>query len=257
MPLIEINCAAIPENLVEAELFGYERGAFTDARQSKPGLFQAANRGVLFLDEVGSLPRPVQAKLLTAIEQREVRRLGGTRTEPVDVWIFSATNEDLSAGVARHEFRLDLYHRISAVTLHMPPLRARGRDVIALARHYLERVSTDYGLAPRRLTADAEDALLAHDWPGNVRELANLMERAVLLAGHRGDCRRAPGAPAAARAAASHRRALGRSDMDARPSWRRSRPPSGISRAAARLGVPAHPARIERLGLRPGRRRRT
>jgi transcriptional regulator of aromatic amino acid metabolism len=138
MPLIEVNCAAIPENLVEAELFGFERGAFTDA---KPGLFQAAHRGVLFLDEVRSLPPAIQAKLLTAPEQREVRRLDSTRSEPVDVWIFSATNEDLSANVARGAFRLDLYHRISTVKLQMPPLRARGRDVITLANHFLERLA--------------------------------------------------------------------------------------------------------------------
>jgi sigma54-dependent transcription regulator len=154
MPLIEVNCAAIPENLVEAELFGFERGAFTDARQAKPGLFQAAHRGVLFLDEVGSLPPAIQAKLLTALEQREVRRLGSTRSEPVDVWIFSATNEDLSANVARGAFRLDLYHRISTVKLQMPPLLERGRDVITLAGHFLKRAYADYALTPssRRAT---------------------------------------------------------------------------------------------------------
>ena len=181
MPLIEVNCAAIPENLVEAELFGFERGAFTDARQAKPGLFQAAHRGVLFLDEVGSLPPAIQAKLLTALEQREVRRLGSTRTEPVDVWIFSATNEDLSANVARGAFRLDLYHRISTVKLQMPPLRERGRDVITLAGHFLKRAYADYALTPKKLTAAAQEALLAHPWAGNIRELANLMERVVLL----------------------------------------------------------------------------
>ena len=181
-PLIEVNFAAIPESLVEAELFGYERGAFTDARQSRPGLFQSAHGGFLFLDEVDSLPLATQAKLLTAIEQREVRRLGGTRAEPVDAWIVSATNTRLDAAVARREFRLDLYHRISAVVIEVPPLRARARDVLALAAAFLDCSCAEYGLAPKRLSEPAEAALLAHPWPGNVRELRNAIERAVLLA---------------------------------------------------------------------------
>src|SRR5262249_16609974 len=126
-PLVEVNCAAIPENLIESELFGFERGAFTDARQSNPGLFQTAHGGLLFLDEVGTLPLAAQAKLLTALEQRQVRRLGSTRPEPVDAWIVSATNADLVAAANRREFRLDLYHRLSAVTINVPPLRERGR----------------------------------------------------------------------------------------------------------------------------------
>ena len=257
MPLVEINCAAIPENLVEAELFGFERGAFTDARQAKPGLFQAAHRGVLFLDEIGTLPLPVQAKLLTALERREVRRLGSTRTEPVDTWIVSATNENLQERVDRREFRLDLYHRISTVTLRMPALRERGRDVLVLARHFLERISADYALAPRRLTHEAEEALLAHAWPGNVRELINLLERAVLLAdsdeiGPEGlelapppSRRREAAGPAVAPGADSDPETL-LSVLEA-TGW-------NLSRAAARLGVPRNTLRyrIERLGLRPG-----
>jgi predicted ATPase len=180
-PWVEVNCAAIPENLVESELFGVERGAFTDARQSKPGLFQAAHRGVLFLDEIGTLSLAVQAKLLTALEQRQVRRLGSTRPEPVDVWIISATNEDLPAAVEQKRFRADLYHRMAAVTLRLPPLRDRGDDVLMLAEHYLARACDDYGLPRRRIGGDAKEALLAHAWPGNVRELANLMERVSLL----------------------------------------------------------------------------
>src|SRR5262245_60267141 len=129
-PLVEVNCAAIPDTLVEAELFGYERGAFTDARQPKPGLFQAAHGGVLFLDEIGMLPLSAQAKLLTALDRRQVRRLGGTRPEATDVWVISATNEDLSEAMAQGRFRTDLYHRISSVILRLPPLRERGRDIL-------------------------------------------------------------------------------------------------------------------------------
>jgi transcriptional regulator with AAA-type ATPase domain/predicted ATPase len=254
MPLVEINCAAIPDHLVEAELFGFERGAFTDARQSKPGLFQSAHRGVLFLDEVGSLSIAAQAKLLTAIEQREVRRLGSTRAEPVDIWIVSATNEDLEAGAAQGRFRLDLYHRIATVAFSMPPLRERGRDVLLLARHFLDRFSADYGLPPRRLTESAEASLLAHPWPGNVRELANLMERAVLLADSDEIAPESLGlAPAPdrrleARATAPDpavERATLQAALDA-TEW-------NLSRAAGRLGMPRNTLRyrIERLGLRP------
>ena len=148
-PFIDVNCAAIPERLLEAELFGYEKGAFTDARQAKPGLFQLAHRGMLFLDEIGLLAAPLQAKLLTALEQRAVRRLGGTRAEPADVWIVAATNEDLRAAVAAQSFRQDLYHRLAVVTLTLPPLRERGLDVLILAEHLLARACADYGLAER------------------------------------------------------------------------------------------------------------
>src|SRR5262245_8043630 len=180
-PFIDVNCAAIPERLLEAELFGYEKGAFTDARQAKPGLFQLAHRGLLFLDEVGLLAGPLQAKLLTALEQRAVRRLGGTRAEPADVWIVAATNEDLRSAVAAQSFRQDLYHRLAVITLHVPPLRERGLDVLLIAEHLLARACADYGLAERAFSPDARDALAAYSWPGNVRELGNVLERVVLL----------------------------------------------------------------------------
>ena len=180
-PFIDVNCAAIPERLLEAELFGYEKGAFTDARQAKPGLFQLAHRGMLFLDEIGLLAAPLQAKLLTALEQRAVRRLGGTRAEPADVWIVAATNEDLRAAVAAQSFRQDLYHRLAVVTLTLPPLRERGLDVLILAEHLLARACADYGLAERTFSPDARDALAGYSWPGNVRELGNILERVVLL----------------------------------------------------------------------------
>src|SRR5215510_7038379 len=149
---VAINCAAIPETLLEAELFGYERGAFTDAREAKAGLFQTAHRGTLFLDEIGLLPQTLQAKLLTALEDRAVRRLGSTRPEPVDVWIISATSEELSAGARRRGFREELYHRLAVVTLRLPPLRERGQDILTLAQHFLTRTCREYGLAPKTLS---------------------------------------------------------------------------------------------------------
>ena len=178
---VAVNCAAIPETLLEAELFGYERGAFTDARQAKAGLFQTAHGGTLFLDEIGLLPENLQAKLLTALEDRAVRRLGSTRAEPVDVWIVSATSEDLKAGARRPGFREELYHRLAVVTLRLPALRERGQDIHTLAEHFLTRICAEYGQAAKTLTDDARAALLAYHWPGNVRELANVIERAVLL----------------------------------------------------------------------------
>jgi transcriptional regulator with AAA-type ATPase domain/tetratricopeptide (TPR) repeat protein len=253
-PLIELNCAAIPESLVEAELFGHERGAFTDARQSRPGLFQAAHGGLLFLDEVNSLPLATQAKLLTAIEQREVRRLGSTRADPVDAWIVSATNTRLDAAVARREFRLDLYHRISAVILEMPPLRARGRDVLALAESFLVRSCAEYGLEPKRLGAAAEGALLAHPWPGNVRELRNAIERAVLLADGDEITPELMELPRSRSHAAASPRTRPEGG-DEGESLRDTLEAAGwnLSRAAARLGIPRNTLRyrIERLGLRP------
>jgi DNA-binding NtrC family response regulator/predicted ATPase len=180
-PFVDVNCAAIPETLLEAELFGFERGAFTDAHRAKPGLFQAAHGGVLFLDEVGLLPDALQAKLLTVIEERAVRRLGSTRSEPADVWLISATNADLRAAIAAHRFRDDLYHRLAVLTLDLPPLRERGRDIILLAERFLARAVAEYGLPSTRFHADAETRLLTYAWPGNIRELGNVIERALLF----------------------------------------------------------------------------
>src|SRR5207249_940444 len=180
-PFVDINCAAIPEPLLEAEMFGFERGAFTDARRAKPGLLQTAHRGTLFLDEIGLLPAALQAKLLKVLEQRTVRRLGATRDEIVDVWIISATNEDLLGAVRQRRFREDLYHRVAVITVSLPPLRERGADVLLLAEHFLSRVCADYGVPGKTLSAGAQAAIATHPWPGNVRELSNLMERAVLL----------------------------------------------------------------------------
>jgi DNA-binding NtrC family response regulator/tetratricopeptide (TPR) repeat protein len=181
-PFVDINCPAIPETLFEAELFGYERGAFTDARHAKPGLLQTANRGTLFLDEVGLLPDSAQAKLLTVIEDGVVRRLGSTRPEAVDVCFVSATNTDLQEALRARRFREDLYHRLAVITLDLPPLRERGRDVLLLAERFLDRACVDYELPRKILNEQARARLLAYRWPGNVRELANVMERAALFA---------------------------------------------------------------------------
>src|SRR4029077_3144571 len=151
-PFVDVNCAAIPDTLLEAEMFGFERGAFTDARRSKPGLFQAAHRGTIFLDEVGLLPEALQAKLLKVLENRTVRRLGATRDEPVDVWIVTATNEDLAAAVQQRRFREDLYHRLAVLTVALPPLRERSGDVLQLAEHFLARTCADYGVPRKTLT---------------------------------------------------------------------------------------------------------
>jgi DNA-binding NtrC family response regulator len=182
-PFIDVSCAAIPDTLLEAELFGFERGAFTDARHAKAGLLHAAHRGTLFLDELALLPQSLQAKLLKAIEDRSVRRLGSTRAESIDIQIIAASNEDLAAAVRSRHFRDDLYHRLAVVALRLPPLRERPEDVLFLAEHFLARACADYALVPlRRFAADARRALQQYHWPGNVRELSNVVERAALLA---------------------------------------------------------------------------
>src|SRR5713101_2187222 len=181
-PFVDINCPAIPETLLEAELFGFERGAFTDARRAKPGLLHTAHRGTLFLDEVGLLPESAQAKLLTVIEERVVRRLGSTRPEAVDVCFIRATNTDLQAALRARRFREVLYHRLAVITFDLPALRERGRDVLLLAERFLARACVDYGLPPKTLAEQAQARLLAYRWPGNIRELANVMERAALFA---------------------------------------------------------------------------
>jgi DNA-binding NtrC family response regulator len=179
-PFVEVNCAAIPAALLESEMFGYERGAFTDARTSKPGLFEAADGGTLFLDEIGELPLELQVKLLKAIEEKSVRRLGGLRAKTVDVRIVAATNADLERAVADGRFRTDLLYRLKVLTVSLPALRERRADILPIARHYLAGFSAAYR-RPRRFGPDVEEALLAYGWPGNVRELANVVERAVLL----------------------------------------------------------------------------
>ena len=180
-PFLEVNCAAIPDTMLEAELFGFEAGAFTDAKRAKPGLFEAAARGTLFLDEIDALPVLLQSKLLKAIEEKQMRRLGAVAERPVDVKIIAATAADLHARTADGRFRLDLYHRLAVLLIALPPLRARGEDIVGLARHFLQRYAAGYRLSPKRLSRDAEAWLQQYAWPGNVRELGHLMERVTLL----------------------------------------------------------------------------
>ena len=180
-PFVDVNCAAIPDQLLESELFGHEKGAFTDASAAKPGLFELANGGTLFLDEIGHLPLALQGKLLRALEERVVRRVGGTKAHAVDVRIVAATHVDLAAAVRRGEFRQDLFHRLNVVPIELPPLRARRGDIVPLARHFLARFAKEYGIPEPQLSPAAERALAARDWSGNVRELRNVMERTVLL----------------------------------------------------------------------------
>ena len=179
-PFVDVACPAIPDTLMEAQMFGVERGAFTDARESKPGLFTVADRGTIFLDEVGLLSDTVQAKLLKVVEDQQVRPLGATTSRAVDAWVIAATSEDLEAAVQKRRFREDLYFRLAVVTIVVPPLRERGDDVILLARHLLERAREEYGLAPKTFTPEALAALRGRPWPGNIRELGNVVERVAL-----------------------------------------------------------------------------
>jgi two-component system response regulator AtoC len=183
-PFLNITCSALPETLLESELFGHERGAFTDARQQKRGLFEQADEGTVFLDEIGEMTPALQAKLLRVLEDRAFRRVGGLGDVQVDVRVIAATNRDLEASVRAGKFREDLFYRLNVLRIELPPLRARGDDVVLLARSFVELFSRDFKRAGRRLSAAAESALRAHGWPGNVRELRNLTERAVLLAEH-------------------------------------------------------------------------
>jgi DNA-binding NtrC family response regulator len=176
-PFVAVNCAAVPETLLESELFGYERGAFTGAVNRKPGLFEVADRGVLLLDEIGEVATTIQAKLLRAIEAKEFYRVGGTRPVRADVRIVAATNKDLKAEMAAGRFREDLYYRLNGITLRLPPLRERPGDVPLLANHFMKL----YGGGKRRLSARAIDVLRGHPWPGNVRELAMAIQRAAIL----------------------------------------------------------------------------
>jgi two-component system response regulator AtoC len=179
-PFIEVNCTALPATLVEAELFGYERGAFTDAKESKIGLFEAAEGGFLFLDEVGDIDLSLQGKLLRAIEDRVIRRVGGIRDRKVDVRIVVATNRDLEREVQRERFRKDLFFRLAVLPLHLPPLRERGDDVLLLADHFLQQFNAKYGREVRGIADAARDLLRSYPWPGNVRELSHVIERGVL-----------------------------------------------------------------------------
>ena len=181
-PFVDVNCAAIPENLLESELFGHEKGSFTGATGTKPGLMQLADGGTLFLDEIGHLPLPLQGKVLRALEERTIRRVGGTRSIPFDVRLIAATHVELAAAVRRGEFREDLFYRLNVMPIELPALRERVEDILPLGDHFLERFKREYDIPTLELSAAARRALTERRWSGNVRELRNTIERAVLLA---------------------------------------------------------------------------
>jgi DNA-binding NtrC family response regulator len=181
-PFVDVNCTAIPENLLESELFGHEAGAFTDARTAKPGLFELANGGTLFLDEIGHLPLSLQGKLLRVLEERTLRRVGGTRTIPFDVRVIAATHVRLQDAVAQGAFREDLWYRLNVMPIDLPPLRDRADDVVGLAQAFVIKFAREYAMSPApQLAPSAQRALVERNWPGNVRELRNVIERALLL----------------------------------------------------------------------------
>jgi DNA-binding NtrC family response regulator len=180
-PFVAINCAAIPETLLETELFGHEKGAFTGAANRKPGKFELAHRGTLFLDEIGDLPLTLQAKILRALEEKRFERVGGTLPLQVDVRVVAATNRNLKAAVAARQYREDLYFRLSVFPITIPPLRERSDDIATLARYFIEKYSRDLAKKALILSPAAEEELRAYPWPGNVRELQNCIERAVIL----------------------------------------------------------------------------
>ncbi|MBA2879837.1 Nif-specific regulatory protein [Desulfosalsimonas propionicica] len=180
-PFVKVNCAALPANLIESELFGHEKGAFTGAIQQKAGKFELAHKGTLFLDEIGSITGEVQAKLLRVLQEREIERVGGNKTIRVDVRIVAATNKNLEEAVAEGDFRSDLYYRINVFPIYMPPLRERKTDILALADFFLDKYTRENAKEIVRFSTPAIDMLMAYHWPGNVRELENCIERAVLL----------------------------------------------------------------------------
>ena len=254
-PFVDLNCATIPEPLLEGELFGFERGAFTDARRAKAGLFQSSSGGVLFLDEVGLLPPNVQAKVLTALEEKAARRLGSTTKETFDSWIVSATNTDLEVAVRERRFREDLYHRLAVLTVRLPPLRERAGDAVLLAERFLEHACREYDVPAKSFTADARALIAGARWPGNVRELGNVMERLALLV-DRTEVRAADlelvlggdraAAPSSGTSAGGEREQI-LAALEA-TGW-------NIMRTATRLGVSRNTvrARMDRWGLRAAR----
>jgi Nif-specific regulatory protein len=179
---LRINCGALPENLIESELFGHERGAFTDASELRRGRFELANGGTLFLDEVGELSLTMQARLLRVLQEREFERVGGTETLRTDVRLLAATNRDLEAEVRNGRFRADLYYRLNVFTIHVPPLRERAEDILMLAEHFLKKYAREQQRDVRHFSPRTRDLLTAYIWPGNVRELENTIERAVVMA---------------------------------------------------------------------------
>ncbi|MCB9735946.1 MAG: sigma-54-dependent Fis family transcriptional regulator [Deltaproteobacteria bacterium] len=179
---VAVNCAALPENLLESELFGHERGAFTDAKRARRGLFLEADGGTLLLDEIGEMPITMQAKLLRALQERRVRPVGSDRDHPFDTRVIAATNRDLEESIQEGSFREDLYYRLNVVNISLPPLRQRGNDIMLLAQRFIQDFATRHGVGVKGIAPDAAQCLLRYDWPGNVRELMNAIERGVALA---------------------------------------------------------------------------
>jgi Nif-specific regulatory protein len=180
-PFIRVNCAAIPENLIESEFFGYEKGAFTGADTRKKGRFELADKGTIFLDEVGDLSKMTQTKLLRVLQEQEFQRVGGTQTIKVDVRVIAATNADLEELIEKNKFREDLYYRLNVFSLHLPPLRERKTDILLLADHFMLKYSRKHKKSVKRISTPAIDLLMSYHWPGNVRELENCIERAVVM----------------------------------------------------------------------------
>jgi Nif-specific regulatory protein len=180
-PFVKVSCAALPDTLIESELFGYEKGAFTGAHAQKKGRFEIANGGTLFLDEIGELSLATQVKLLRVLQEREFERVGGVETMKVNIRLVAATNKDLEKAIAAGQFREDLYHRLNVFTIFVPPLRERKSDILLLADHFLEKFTREHRKQVRRISTPAIDMLVSYHWPGNVRELANVVERAVVV----------------------------------------------------------------------------
>ncbi len=180
-PIVEVNCAAIPSELIESELFGHEKGSFTGATRQRIGKFEQAHEGTLFLDEIGDMSLAAQAKVLRALQENRITRVGGDRSIPVNVRVLAATNKDLLKQIEQHEFREDLYHRLSVILVHVPPLRERREDIPILAARFAERLSRRGGAAPRRINPEALERLTRYEWRGNVRELHNVVERLLIL----------------------------------------------------------------------------
>ena len=184
-PFVEVNCAAIPSELIESELFGHERGAFTSAIKQRKGKFEQATGGTLFMDEIGDMSLAAQAKVLRALQENRISRVGSDKDIAVDVRVIAATNKNLREEIARGNFREDLYHRLSVIVIRVPPLRERLSDIPELTRHFVEEISENYGIAPKKIDEDAMQALSALRWSGNVRELRNVVERLIILSGDR------------------------------------------------------------------------
>ena len=181
MPMVEVNCAAIPSELIESELFGHEKGAFTSANKQRIGKFEQANGGVLFLDEIGDMSLAAQAKVLRALQEHRITRVGGDKDIKVDVRVLAATNKDLKKAIAENESREDLYHRLSVIIVNVPPLKDRKEDIPVLTHKFLDDIAQDYGTAVKEITEDAIQRLQEYDWTGNVRELRNVVERLVIM----------------------------------------------------------------------------